>query len=219
VQRPQKKLPDKKNKNQATIFNNFALGMLGFEIAFQGVSMKLDTSDKIIVSACLSGDRKAQGLLYERYKVPMFTICLRYGSDRSEAEDMLQEGFIAIFKDLYQYDSTKGELRHWMKRVMVNAALQILRKQKLQYVELIEGYQQVESNDVSVLSDMSAQELIRLIQNLPVGYRTVFNLYVMDGLTHQEIANELNISENTSKTQLFKAKKLIKKMITAVQAA
>ncbi len=181
--------------------------------------MHLDTPELAIISACLKGDRRAQRLLYERYKIPMFTVCLRYGANRMEAEDMLQEGFVAVFKDLYQYDAAKGEFRHWLKRVIVNAALQVLRKQKLQYVELNDGYHQVEAQDVTIISELSTQELVKMIQLLPVGYRTVFNLYVMDGLSHQEIASELKITESTSKTQLFKAKKLIQKMITALEAA
>ncbi|MEM9820048.1 MAG: RNA polymerase sigma factor [Bacteroidota bacterium] len=166
-----------------------------------------------IISATIKGDKNAQRHLYEQYKVAMFSICLRYARDRSEAEDILQEGFIKIFRDLKQFDG-RGSLGGWMRRVMVNAALQYLRKWKREFLHV-----NVEDNSAHleapavVYSKLGAEELTRLIQRLPLGYRTIFNLYVIEGYPHKEIAEKLGISENTSKTQLRKAKASLRTML------
>jgi RNA polymerase sigma factor (sigma-70 family) len=173
-------------------------------------------NEKVVLQGCFNNDLRSQKLLYERYKVPMFTLCLRYAADRSEAEDMLQDGFIQIFKELHQFDANKGVFEGWMRRVIINMALQLIRKKKMSFVEINDTQMQI-SNDEDVISNMTMKELLLHIQKLPTGYRTVFNLYVIDGLQHNEIAEMLNISVNTSKTQLFKAKQLLKKAITESQ--
>lgn len=172
-----------------------------------------------IIAAAIKGDERAQRQLYEQHKVSMFIICQRYARDRSEAEDILQEGFIKIFRDLRQY-SGKGALGGWMRRVMINSALQYLRKWKREFLFVnVEDSKGKLYAPETVHSNLGAEELTRMIQQLPLGYRTIFNLYVIEGYTHKEIANQLGISENTSKTQLRKAKaslraKLEKKILT-----
>ena len=162
--------------------------------------------ERNIVHACLKGDTVAQKTLYENHKVTMFRICLRYAKDRSEAQDMLQDGFIKVFNDLHQF-KFQGPLGGWIRKVIVNTALQHIRKKKNLFVntqidELANHYQ----TDENVHSDIHAKALTKMIQQLPVGYRTVFNMYVIEGYSHKEIAEKMNITESTSKSQLYKAK-------------
>ncbi|MEM1328712.1 MAG: RNA polymerase sigma factor [Bacteroidota bacterium] len=180
------------------------------------LSIEIPLNTKKFIQAVDKGDQQARRQLYERYRTPLFMVCLRYARDRSEAEDILQEGFLVIFKDIKQYRGD-GNLEGWLKRVMVNAALRYLRKWKRSFVEL---QAEVESTETiyqpSTVQDdqpLSAQQLTKIIQELPIGYRTVFNMYVMDGYTHQEIATYLNISPGTSKSQLSKARKLLKQKV------
>jgi RNA polymerase sigma-70 factor (ECF subfamily) len=166
-----------------------------------------------IIKAAKRGNPKAQRYLYEQYKVGLFTVCLRYSRDRLEAEDILHEGFIKIFKDLHQYTG-KGSIEAWMRKVMVNTALQYLRKWKRdwQHVDSFEYEDAIQSQEV-VFQKLGLEELTRMIQQLPDGYKIVFNLYVIEGYSHREIAELLGISENTSKTQLFKAKATLRKQL------
>jgi len=170
------------------------------------------TEDKLI-AACLAGNSQAQHYLYNKYKVMLFRVCLRYARDKSEAEDILQDGFIKIFKDLRQY-SGKGALGGWMRKVMVNAALQYLRKWKDSFSSIdIDTMTEDFSTPEAVYATLGLKELTVMIQHLPVGYRTVFNLYVIEGFGHKEIATMLDIKENTSKSQLFKAKAMLRSML------
>ena len=144
-------------------------------------------------------------------------ICLRYASNKAEAEDMLQEGLISVFKDLKKYDSKRATFSAWSNKVMVNAALQYLRKWKnLNLNQSIDGYEERFTENEDIVDTLSAKELNSFVQKLPDGYRIVFNMYVMEGYKHREIAELLSISENTSKTQLFKAKKMLSNQIAKV---
>ena len=143
-------------------------------------------------------------------------VCLRYGKDRSTAQDYLQDAFVNIFKNLKQFDTSRGAFESWAKRVTVNVCLADIRKNTLYSVN-ISGAEQVESNDVSALSSLSLQEMMAHIQQLPTGYRTVFNMYVIDGFSHKEIAEQLNVSVSTSKSQLMKARNILQKKIVVNQ--
>lgn len=169
--------------------------------------------ENTIIKGCLNDDIRSQKLLYEKYKSAMFTHCLRYASDRAEAEDMLQEGFLVVFKELYQYDASRGAIGGWIRRIIINSALQIVRKKKIFFSEITED-QNILMADEDAISQIGLKELLGYIQQLPTGYRTVFNMYVIDGMAHNEIAETLQISLSTSKTQLFKAKLMLQKMIT-----
>ena len=176
----------------------------------------LGLSDEMLVSGCLKGENKAQRALYEKYKVPLFRVCLRYAKDRAEAEDMLQDGFIKIFTDLHQF-RFQGPLGAWMRRVIVNIALQHIRKNKrLQMNETVDSIADEYQTDASVFSKMNMKALTKLIQKLPDGYRVVFNMYVIEGYSHKEIAERLNIQVNTSKSQLSKAKATLRKMLEKI---
>jgi len=167
-----------------------------------------------IIQRCYQNDATAQRALYEKYKVKWFMICLRYAPDRDEAEDMMQEGLISIFKELKQFDPEKSVFGAWSNKIMVNAALQYLRKwKKLKFNQKIDEYDMEIAQQEEVLGKMGAKELTAMIQDLPAGYRSIFNLYVIEGYKHREIAEMLSISENTSKTQLLKAKNMLRSQL------
>jgi RNA polymerase sigma factor (sigma-70 family) len=168
--------------------------------------------DKNLLYGCLNGDIKAQKFLYEKYKNAMFVVCLRYTSSSEDAKDILQEGFIKIYRDLHQYSPEKGKFEHWIKKVFVNTCLEAIRRQKLDFQSL-DTSMEIASKEESSLSTLSLQELTGLIQNLPIGYRTVFNMYVIEGYSHAEIAIELGVTESTSKTQLMKAKSMLRQKL------
>ena len=165
------------------------------------------------IQAAKKGEPTAQKYLYNHYKISLFSICLRYGRDRLESEDILQEGFINIFKDLHQF-TEKGNLEGWMKRVMVNTALRYIRKWKKDWNHLDSNdFESVFQAEADVFHKLGLEELTRMIQQLPKGYRIVFNLYVIEGYSHKEIAEILGVSTNTTKTQLFKAKAALRKQL------
>lgn len=165
-----------------------------------------------LIIACKKGDRRAQHALFERFKRKMFAVCLRYAHNNEDAEDVLQEGFVKVFRDLYQYTGT-GNFEGWVRKVFVNTALQHLQKQKKGIVtSVLEDMEYEEdSPDDFVLDEHTAQQLLSILQQLPVGFRTVFNLYVLEGYSHPEIATMLGISIGTSKSQLLRAKAHFKK--------
>ncbi len=171
--------------------------------------------DNTKIKQCVDGNRIVQKELYELYKNNMYILCQRYFQDIEDAKDALQEGFIKVYKDLYQYNQEKGTLGSWMKRVFINTCLEKLRKNKIDFVSINDNME-IHSFESSIISDLNLYDLTRIIQKLPVGYRTVFNLYVIEGYTHKEIGDQLNISENTSKTQLMKAKNLLKMKIEEI---
>lgn len=171
-------------------------------------------SDQELVSGILRGSPAHQLALYKQYSVPMFRVLLRFSRDKSEAEDMLQDGFVRVFRDIAQYRG-EGALGGWIRRIMVNTALSHLRKQK-DFVKDVPDFAPYEAKfhtDEDFASQLDAQTLMGYLQKLPPGYRAVFNLYAVDGYSHEEIAEQLNITVGTSKSQLFKAREYIKKII------
>jgi RNA polymerase sigma-70 factor (ECF subfamily) len=200
-----------------------------YSIPVQGNPLKNDNTitdkygrplhpDAQLVQACLRGDSASQRLLYEQYRRPMFRICLRYGSSRQDAEDFLQEGFVRVFKDLRQY-RMEGPLGAWIRKVVLNSILQHLRKRRLVFsgAELsdLEG---LHAADEDIPGNLDAEILTRYIQALPDGYRTVFNMFVIEGYTHQEIAEELAITVGTSKSQLSKARGMLRSWLTHIHS-
>ena len=170
-------------------------------------------TEQHIIEACRKGDRKAQNLLFEKYQGILFGVCLRYAANEAEAEDMFQEGMLTIFQNLYQYRPI-GSFKGWLKKVMVNCCLQVLRSKKNIFTVTLMDQQLNAVEESSAYENPITEEmLLKFIQQLPIGYRTVFNLYVIEGYTHQEIGQYLNISANTSKSQLSRAKKLLRSLI------
>lgn len=169
-------------------------------------------SEKELLEGCRKNNRKYQQALYSQYAPRMFAVCLRYADDRMQAEDFLQEGFVKVFTRLDQF-SGEGSFEGWIRRIMVNTALQQLRREKNFPVIVDEEHAQYETQESNALDNMAADELMRLIQKLPPGYRMVFNLYVLEEYTHKEIACELGVTEGTSKSQLARARAILQKMI------
>jgi RNA polymerase sigma factor (sigma-70 family) len=170
-------------------------------------------TDDHIIQGCRRGDRKAQQALYEKYKSMLFNVCLRYASGWHEAEDLLQEGLIQVFSNLYQYRPT-GPFGAWLRKVMVNTALQHLRKKKRMFetVEIEEVAEDFEA-DENLFARYREEALIQMLQRLPEGYRAVFNLYVMEDFSHKEIGEMLGITESASRSQLTRAKALLRRML------
>jgi len=164
-----------------------------------------------ILAGCISGEKADQERLYNTYAPTMFAICLRYAHDYPGAEDILQEGFIKVFNKLNHFRGA-GSFEGWMKRIFINTSIEYYRKAcQHRSVKLDTAYQI--SIEADALENLMKDDLIELIQSLPKGYRNVFNLYVVDGYNHSEIANLLGISEGTSKSQLARARQALKKRI------
>lgn len=169
---------------------------------------------KPIISECIAGDQKSMAKLYHQFAPKMFGVCLRYARDTSEAEDTMQEGFIKVFSNLKTFRN-EGSLEGWIRRIMINVSLEKIRKLHLMHpVGDVSVYDTVNFSD-DVIAKIAADDLIKLIQELPPRYRLVFNLYVMEGMTHQEIALEMKISEGTSKSNLARAREILKKKVQA----
>lgn len=172
-----------------------------------------DKSFKRLVKACLKGDAEAQRALYDSLSPKMFPVCLRYMSSREEAEDVLQEGFVTLFSKLDSY-SGAGSFEGWARKIFVNTALMQLRKNDvLKESEDLEGAWDISSQDPTVIQNIGYQELLEIIESLPTGFRTVFNMYVIEGYSHKEIGEALGISENTSRSQLQRARMILQKKI------
>lgn len=160
-----------------------------------------------LITRCKKQDAKAQETLYREYSRILFGICLKYSPNRAEAEDSLQDAFITIFKRIEQFKG-KGSFEGWMKRITVNTVLQKYRKKK---TFDIPNEQQIEDTDVEIeQTAIPLDFLLKIIQELPDRYRLVFNLYVMDGYSHKEIAEMLGISDGTSKSNLARARGILK---------
>ncbi len=169
-------------------------------------------SEQQLIDGCIQGDRKMQEEFYKVFASRMFSICLRYAGDYYQAEDMLQEGFIRAYAHLHKFRN-EGSFEGWMKRIFVNTAIEGYRKNQAS-----RNTMEVEDmkNDLVQQDDfhhLSANDLINMVQRLSPGYRTVFNLYAIEGYSHQEIADMLSISVGTSKSQLARARYLLQKMI------
>lgn len=177
-------------------------------------------TERQLIRKCLKNSAKAKHQLYKEHEEMMFGVCLRYAKNRMQAEDMLHDGFIRVLNNLGQF-RFDGPLGAWIRRVIVNNCLNHLRSDKSNLEDDIENihYGKFDIDTSSdVQSELSAKELLSMVQSLPNGYRTVFNLYAIEGYKHKEIAEQLGISENTSKTQLAKARKALQDMVKELYA-
>ncbi|MGQ0828621.1 MAG: RNA polymerase sigma factor [Bacteroidota bacterium] len=171
-----------------------------------------------IIKGCLKNDRASQKALYERFYSKMLGVCLRYSKNSDEAKDILHEGFLKVFNGLKKFNAT-GSFEGWVRRIIVNTAIDQLRKNKQNYLivstvyanEKASGMAVEEINEDELLSHINQEEILKAVQKLTPAYRTVFNLYVVEEYTHREIAELLDISEGTSKSNLSKAKFNLKK--------
>lgn len=177
-------------------------------------SEKMD-SDKELVLGCLKKNSSSELKLYRKYSPKMYGICLRYAGNEMEADEIMQNGFIRVFNNLHRF-RFEGALEGWIKRIIINAAISyVTSMHKFQKdVELKDYYEEATNRD-DALSLLSVKDLMKIIQTLAPGHRTVFNLYVIEGYDHKEIAEMLGISINTSKTQLMRARNSIIRKINS----
>lgn len=171
------------------------------------------SSEEGLLQGCLAGDRRAQRQLYETYSGKFLAICMRYLKDREQAEDVMIQSIMKIFEKLPQFQA-KGSFEGWMKRIVVTQSLMALRSSPQLTVSLDEANNAFEGPEE--MTHLEAAELMELVQNLPLGYRTVFNLYAIEGYSHQEIGELLGISESGSKSQLNRARGVLKEKIASL---
>ncbi|MFW5773721.1 MAG: RNA polymerase sigma factor [Tangfeifania sp.] len=167
---------------------------------------------KDIIKKCAAGNVREQEKLYRMLAPKMFGVCLRYAKDRTEAEDNLQDGFVKVFSNIKNFRH-EGSFEGWVRRIMVNVSLSKFRKQNIMYP--VEDATKFETPTWTeeILEKIAADDLIGLIQQLPPRYRMVFNLFVMEGMSHQEIGEAMNISEGTSKSNLARARDILKRKV------
>lgn len=165
-----------------------------------------------LITGCIEGDRRMQEELYRRFSPRMYAVCLRYAGSSEEAEDILQEGFIKIFKKLTSFRG-EGSFEGWIRRIFVNTAIEHFRRKR--YLQPVTEKEEntIEGNFLSVLDNLAERDILDLVKQLSPGYRTVFNMYVVEGYTHKEIGDMLGISEGTSKSQLSRAKVILQDMV------
>lgn len=174
---------------------------------------EFNLDDGRLTELCQQEDASGQEVLYNRYANTMYRICLRYMKEENEAEDMMITGFVKAFSKIHTFEYRgPGSLEGWIKRIMVNECLMVLRKKKFEKVGL-DTVSHFLDNGVHVDSQLHAEEIFKVVQNLPNGYRTVFNMYAIEGYSHKEIGKQLGINENTSKSQLSKARSSLKKTL------
>ena len=168
-----------------------------------------------LVNRCRRNDRQAQKVLYVKYVEDMMLICLRYITSTEDAKEVLMDGFLAFFTQLKKFEYVgQGSLKAWLKKIMVNQCLMHLRKRKMSFHSIDDGYNYIEvATDDNALEALTVKEIITLVNRLPNGCKVVFNLYVFEGKTHKEIAEWLDITEGTSKSQLHHARTLLKQQL------
>ncbi len=169
--------------------------------------------ERQLIEGCKNGDRRAQKALYDKYSRRMMAVCLRYVKDMEDARDLLQEGFIKLFTNIHQYTG-EGNFEGWVRRIFINNTLEFLRQQDiLKNAGDIDDADYLNIPDESTLSQMSANDIMVYVRSLPDGFRTVFNMFAIEGYSHKEIGEILNITESTSRSQYMRARKILQKMI------
>lgn len=173
--------------------------------------------DLKLIEACIGGDRASQKVLYDRLAPRMFPLCIRYIGDRTLAEDILQEGFITLFTKLDNYKG-EGSFEGWARKIFVTTALMSLRKKDaLKMSEDLEAARGMKAEVTTQIQSLGYKELMKLVMQLPPGFRTVFNMYAIEGFSHKEISEMLGISETTSRTQLSRARTWLQNKIKEIE--
>lgn len=178
--------------------------------------MSLESNHNIpesdLIKGCIEGDRRMQEELYKRFSPKMYAVCLRYASNAEEAQDILQDAFIKVYKKL---DSFRGDgsFEGWVRRIFVNTAIEHFRRKKYMQPVTEKEENTIEGKYVSVLDELAEKDILELVAQLSPGYRTVFNMYVVEGYSHKEIGEMLGISEGTSKSQLSRAKAILQDLV------
>jgi RNA polymerase sigma factor (sigma-70 family) len=170
-------------------------------------------TEEAIVKGCLKNDKTAQRELYNRYSSKMLAVCYRFAHNREDAEDMLQEGFIKVFLQIHTFEN-RGAFEGWIRRIVVHTCINILKKNKKfnESVDIIHATG-VQVREESVPAIIQAKQVVECIRLLPIGYRTVLNLYAVEGYSHREISNMLDIEESTSRSQYTRAKAMLEDIL------
>lgn len=168
-------------------------------------------SETDLINGCMSGDRRMQKLLYDQYSSKMYAVCVRYMGNGDDAQDILQEGFIKVFRNLEKFRGD-GSFEGWIRRIFVNTAIEQIRKKKTD-LSLTEKEEIIELKTATAIDNMSEKDLLQIVSELSPGYRTIFNMYVVEGFNHKEISEILGISEGTSKSQLARARMILQEKI------
>jgi RNA polymerase sigma factor (sigma-70 family) len=178
------------------------------------MSITSTPTEFFLIKECIDGDRKSQKQLYDLYSGKMYYICLRYAKNPMDAEDILQDGFVKLFNNLYKFRG-EGSFEGWVRRIFVNTAIEHLRRKHLTIAE-VEGLENsVVARDCNGLDSLYEKDLNAITGSLSQGYRTVFHLYAVEGYSHKEIGQKLGITESTSKSQFSRAKALLRNMLQA----
>ena len=178
------------------------------------LALKIQNQEKKLVTACLRKERWAQQKLYEEHYGKLMGVCMRYSNNQEDARDILHEGFIKIFKNLHKF-KIGTSITAWMRRIMVNTAIDYYRKTVRRRTEDIEHAQYEQSKEVDAVSQCTEKEILEAVQQLSPVYRTVFNLYAIEGYPHKDIAQRLGITESTSRSNLLKARVKLQKMLAS----
>jgi len=169
--------------------------------------------DSTVIKFCIDGDRKSQEKLYNHYASRMKGVCMRYAKSKQAAEDIFQDGFVKVFMNLYKYNG-QGSFDGWVRRIIVNTAIDAYKKNlRLNDTSSYDDLKEQELITIDSFEYLKERELLELLQKLPDVLRLVFNLYAIEGYTHKEIAEMLQITENASKSQLYRSRKLIQQML------
>jgi RNA polymerase sigma-70 factor (ECF subfamily) len=176
--------------------------------------LDLQHNEEDYIQACIRKEQWAQKKLYEEFYRSMMAVCQRYANDENEALDILHEGFIKVFRHIAKYQPGTS-LASWIRRIMINTAIDHYRKMTRRRTENLDTAYSVKSMDPDVVSSLSAKEIMESLQMLTPAYRSVFNLYVIEGYPHKEVAKILNITESTSRSNLVKARSKLQKILQA----
>lgn len=174
--------------------------------------LDINDSEKSLIQACIEQEVWAQKQIYEEYYSSMMKVCLRYANNEDEALDILHDGFIKIFRHISKYQLGTS-LTAWIRRIMVNTCIDYYRKELRRKTEDLDQAFNIGSNDPDMISNLNAEEILSCLQHLSVSYRSVFNLYVIEGFSHREIATFLGITESTSRSNLVKARMKLKELL------
>lgn len=173
-----------------------------------------NVSEVDLINGCLNRDRRMQELLYQRFSPKMYAVCLRYCKGPEDAQDVLQDGFIKVFRSLHNYRG-EGSFEGWLRRVIINTAIEHYRKATKSATVVEPQEDELEDPSWNALQNLAEKDIIKMLQQLSPGYRLVFNMHVIEGYSHKEIGEILGSSEGTSKSQLARAKTMLKQMVEA----
>jgi len=189
-----------------------------FGAFLQPKEILLNNSEQELIAACKAGKRVAQKRIYELFAGKMLNVCRRYAKNDEQARDFMHDGFIKVFLNVHKFRE-ESSLETWITRIMINNSISAIKKEVRKGIKISLDYVKVKDDDVKEFEllekqPITAKQVFEKLKELPLGYRTVLSLYVLDGFTHKEIAEQLGISEGTSKSQLAKAKRLLAKILT-----